>query len=177
MKFCTYKLTRDSSDATYSDVVLHEFGHALGCIHEHQHPEVGIPWDKSAVYRYFERTNGWSKERVDHNIFRTVDRDSTQFSQFDPKSIMVYSIPNELTIGDFEVGRSTQLSSTDKQFIRHAYPPNQSLNGIFQIQSKYSSKYLDLSLADGPKTANGTNVHQWDWHGGDNQRWLLKPIR
>ena len=46
-------------------------------------------------------------------------------------------------------------------------------SNIFQIKSKYSGKCLDLSLADGPDTVNGTNVFQWDCNGGDNQKWIL----
>src|SRR5262249_14433274 len=34
-------------------VVLHEFGHALGLIHEHQSPSATIPWDREAVTRYY----------------------------------------------------------------------------------------------------------------------------
>lgn len=34
----------------YSRVVIHEFGHAIGCIHEHQNPATNIPWNKEAVY-------------------------------------------------------------------------------------------------------------------------------
>lgn len=45
----------DTPDQEYSRVVLHEFGHALGAIHEHQHPEAAIPWDKPKVYEYYAR--------------------------------------------------------------------------------------------------------------------------
>jgi hypothetical protein len=55
-------------------------------------------------------------------------------------------------------------------------PSTGSLSGIFQIQSKYSGKCLDLSLADGSNTVNGTNVHQWDCHGGNKQRWIFTRL-
>jgi Bacterial pre-peptidase C-terminal domain len=35
---------------------------------------------------------------------------------------MLYPIPNEFTIGDFEVGFNTTLSDTDKSFIATIYP-------------------------------------------------------
>ena len=40
-------LKADTEDEEYSRVVLHEFGHSLGAIHEHQSPGVTIPWDKT----------------------------------------------------------------------------------------------------------------------------------
>lgn len=116
-------LTPESPEEEFSRVILHEFGHALGCIHEHQHPEAGIPWDREAVYaRYGAPPNNWPREVVDSNLFATYGRDQTQFSQFDRQSIMLYAIPNELTTGDFEVGWNTALSGTDKEFIGKAYP-------------------------------------------------------
>jgi hypothetical protein len=119
-------LTPDTQDDEYSRVVLHEFGHALGCIHEHQNPTVEIPWDKEAVYRYYAGPpNRWSRSVVDHNLFEKYSRESTQFSQFDPHSIMLYAVSNDLTVGDWEVGWNTTLSPTDKEFIGTQYPFDQ----------------------------------------------------
>lgn len=116
-------LTPNTSDQEYSRVVIHEFGHALGCIHEHQHPQAGIPWNKEAVYRYYMGPpNNWTRSQVDSNLFQRYGADITQFSQFDTHSIMLYSIPNQFTIGDFEVGWNTQLSATDKEFVGAVYP-------------------------------------------------------
>lgn len=116
-------LKTSSSDEEYSRVVLHEFGHALGCIHEHQHPEAGIPWDKNAVYRYYMGPpNNWSKEDVDRNLFSRYSKSITQFSKFDTKSIMLYPIPKALTTNGYEVRASSTLSETDKAFMRSIYP-------------------------------------------------------
>jgi hypothetical protein len=116
-------LAPEVSDREYERVVIHEFGHAFGAIHEHQHPDQGIPWDKEKVYAYYMGPpNNWTREQVDHNLFRRYSRTITQFSEFDPDSIMLYSVPNELTLGDFEIGWNTTLSDTDKAFIAEAYP-------------------------------------------------------
>ncbi|OTA64103.1 zincin [Hypoxylon sp. EC38] len=48
-------------------VILHEFGHVLGAIHEHQSPLAQIPWNRPEVYAHFNalgNTNAW----IDNNI-------------------------------------------------------------------------------------------------------------
>ena len=42
-------LDANTADDEVRRVVLHEFGHALGLIHEHQNPAGGIKWNKRAV--------------------------------------------------------------------------------------------------------------------------------
>jgi hypothetical protein len=44
--------------------------------------------------------------------------------------------------------------------------------GVYRIVSKASDKVLDVS---GCSTADGANVHQWMWLGGNCQRWSVEP--
>jgi len=116
-------LTADSADDEVARVVLHEFGHVLGCVHEHQNPAIAIPWDKPAVFRYYGGwPNFWSADDVERNLFATYSRSRTQFTKFDPASIMVYAIPEQHTIGDFSVDFNSVLSRTDIDFIGVVYP-------------------------------------------------------
>jgi hypothetical protein len=114
-------LTADSEDQEYSRVVLHEFGHALGAVHEHQSPGVTIPWDTKAVYAYYA-LQGWSKDDTDQNVLIPYSPEGIQFSVFDRASIMLYAVDNRLTIGDWQVGWNRDLSEQDKAFIRNRYP-------------------------------------------------------
>lgn len=101
---------------------LHEFGHALGLIHEHQHPLQNIQWNLEKVYTYYAQTQGWDRQDVDQNLFRKYSSVQTQFCKYDPLSIMHYSVPKQLTLDGFEVRWNVQLSVEDKNFIGRMYP-------------------------------------------------------
>lgn len=118
------------NDATPDVVVrrttLHEFGHALGLVHEHQSPGAVISWNKQAVYEYYEVHFEWNENVVNDNIFTKYSGTRTQYSTYDPTSIMHYPIPKEFTTDGKAVGWNTSLSATDKAFIRKLYPPSNS---------------------------------------------------
>lgn len=115
-------LKPDTPDEEYSRVVTHEFGHALGCIHEHQGPSANIKWNKPFVYRYFALTQGWTEEDVDRNLFDRYSEEITQFTKFDPKSIMIYHIPPEFTLNSVSYLSNVRLSENDILFIGNQYP-------------------------------------------------------
>lgn len=113
----------NTPDDEFSRTTLHEFGHALGAIHEHQHPIAGIPWNRPVVYDYYMQTQGWTKEDVDQQIFFKYDLNQTNSSQYDKGSIMHYAVPKELLLDPaFAVGWNRRLSATDKSFIKQVYP-------------------------------------------------------
>jgi hypothetical protein len=118
-------LTPTTPDDEYSRVVLHEFGHAIGCIHEHQNPLKGIPWNVPAVLRYYEGPpNNWSEAQVRENLLKKYDATEINGTDFDKYSIMLYPVQKELTLGGFEVPWSNRtLSDQDKAFIAKMYPP------------------------------------------------------
>jgi len=116
-------LEPDTELREYQRVVRHEFGHALGMIHEHQNPAAQgqIPWDKPKVYAYYAQ-QGWDQEDVDFNIFQVYSEESTNHTSFDPTSIMEYAIPDSLTIGSYAVGWNTEFSPLDIEFMKRQYP-------------------------------------------------------
>jgi len=115
-------LADDTDESEFSRVILHEFGHALGLIHEHQSPAAGIAWDREKVYEHFAATDGWDRGMVDEQVFTRYAVSQTNFSAFDPNSIMEYSIPAALTLDGHAVNGGSVLSPTDIAYIRRWYP-------------------------------------------------------
>jgi len=116
-------LEDDTADEEYRRVVVHEFGHALGAIHEHQSPKVKLQWNEDEVYRTFSGPpNFWSKEEIDHNVLQRYSLDHFNATEFDPKSIMLYHFPPELFLSGQGTPNNTDLSEKDKAFIGTMYP-------------------------------------------------------
>ncbi|MTH80196.1 M12 family metallopeptidase [Paracoccus aestuariivivens] len=99
-------------------VTLHEFGHALGLVHEHHVPGSDISWNKPAVYDYYEKKYGWSKEKIDRNILNQYTRNEVRGTAYDAASIMHYPVPREHVIDPEDVvGWNSNLSQGDKILI------------------------------------------------------------
>jgi len=116
-------LTPDSDDDEVHRVVAHEFGHALGLIHEHQNPDKPISWNREAVIADLSGPpNNWDPETIENNIFKRYEPTDVTTTPTDRDSIMMYPIPASWTTDGFSVGLNTGLSTTDKTFIAEAYP-------------------------------------------------------
>jgi hypothetical protein len=103
--------------------VLHEFGHALGFVHEHQSPASAIPWNRAALKSFYGGApNFWTDEQIEHNVIGRYSSSASQYTAFDPHSIMLYPIPKELTDGVFESRANYALSATDRAFVAQVYP-------------------------------------------------------
>jgi serralysin len=118
---------KPADEALIRATILHEFGHALGLMHEHQSPRAScdaeIDW--TAAYR-LGASMGWDRTQVDRNFRQLANATSLNASEVDRKSIMHYSLPPII----FKRGKGSacyvadnlELSEQDRRFIASVYP-------------------------------------------------------
>ncbi|VVO25555.1 hypothetical protein PS718_04565 [Pseudomonas fluorescens] len=111
--------------------VMHEFGHMLGAEHEQTNPTANIPWNKSVLYAEYGLTDDPDEDDIQSSETRKslhlwyLDRaaaDESIYTEYDPKSIMHYTIQQSWTVGDFMIFTNLNISEIDKAFMADAYP-------------------------------------------------------
>ncbi|KAK7754532.1 hypothetical protein SLS62_003552 [Diatrype stigma] len=107
----------NSSAREISSVALHEFGHVLGITHEHASPLCPIEWNVPAVIAAYG-----DPAFVNHNVLRREDPKDTEYSDFDPESIMLYPIPHDWMKNRVETKPGKGLSTMDKEWVGRLYP-------------------------------------------------------
>ncbi|KAG5634021.1 hypothetical protein H0H81_003858 [Sphagnurus paluster] len=105
--------------------ILHEWGHALGMMHEHQSPVQGykIRLTPIYVYVYYNYTQAWPRPLIKSQILDVYNvQELSNYSKFDTKSIMKYFMPPSLNNQDIGVEVNSKLSDMDKAYIMIYYP-------------------------------------------------------
>lgn len=119
---------------------IHEFGHALGMVHEHQNPRGNlIKWNVPKVLEWASVTQGWDPETTRHNIIDRYNADEINGSEFDPTSIMLYFFPGSLTLNDKGTHQNLRLSKDDILYINKMYPNSKDTPSEF-LQNAYDEK-------------------------------------
>ncbi len=127
-------------------LALHEFGHALGLIHEHLSPTFAqyFAWKLSGEELYFELSKEFrsyntpptqeDKARMDHNILKLREVDVSK-SSFDIKSVMTYGLDDHLIDIRPEADQDTKDIFAEKNGIPH--------NGLGPSLSKRDEKFME----------------------------------
>lgn len=103
-------------------LVLHEFGHAIGALHEHAHPAAGLVWNEPAVLADLGgEPNCWNVPKIRREVFSPAAPGAATSKAFDPDSIMIYPIPRAWLLAGEPVPPRTLLSATDKDFVAQTY--------------------------------------------------------
>ena len=99
---------------------LHEIGHSLGFLHEHQvYP---INWNRTEVDKYYHGI-GYTDDWIYTNIYKNWGTTGeAAFVIKDKSSIMTYTIPSNFTTDGFSTSTNWQLSAGDKTIAQSAYP-------------------------------------------------------
>lgn len=99
--------------------ILREFGHVIGLGLEHRNPMSKIKWDKTRVTNYL-RSSGWSQADIEETL-QLYSTSATNYTDFDPNSIMLLFFPDHLTTDGKGTQWNTQLSEKDIELVSFLY--------------------------------------------------------
>jgi hypothetical protein len=141
--------------------IIHEFGHALGLLHEHQSPVSTCAnefnWDY--IVKYLSGPpNNWSEDQIKTNMATEVGED-LMMTDFDSKSVMLYYFPEEFyTDGSkascFIQKPNDDISEIDRGTVQFMYPSD-----MAQREANYGgvkqafTAIIDKAAAEGKKSA------------------------
>jgi hypothetical protein len=119
---------RESAKKIRRQKTLHEFGHALGLMHEQLHPDSGLKFNEVAIVEEMKK-NKWCNpnenclEKVQKQITHPAPRDHAcrGAPKYDEHSIMHYPIPANWTTDGKTISWNLDLSKGDLDCVRSLY--------------------------------------------------------
>lgn len=115
--------TASTPDATFHRVACHEFGHTLGCPHEHLRKKFVDNIDVQAAIDYFRRTQGWDEGMIRSNVLTPLEERSLYgVPPLEETSIMAYQLPAEIMKDRRPFRGGDRITETDLDYIATCYP-------------------------------------------------------
>jgi len=141
-------------------VVLHEFGHALGLNHEHQHPQRTYEFDETKLFA------NCASRGIDYSHCKRIYTDTyssweNNLLTYDPESIMHYSLDrNYVKSGPEAIYHgNSDLSLLDKIGIARTYP------GRISEEEIIADHEAEISRANETSSVKGCNFSTFNSGG------------
>ncbi len=146
-------------------VILHEFGHALGLLHEHQSPAAtcGNEFNWEYITNYLKgEPNNWDDETIKFNLAPFAGED-LMLTDFDSKSVMLYFFPTEYYLAGqnstcYIPHSNDSISETDRVTVEYMYPsdPSARITNFEQSKAQFMAIW-DKAKAEGKTKSVGVD--------------------
>jgi hypothetical protein len=116
------EFSMSTPDSEFHRVVRHETGHTLGFPHEHMRKQLVAKIDPAKAIAYFKRTQGWTEAEVRAQVLTPLEESSILGTPTpDPKSIMCYQIPGDITKDGKPIIGGVDIDASDYAFAASIY--------------------------------------------------------
>jgi hypothetical protein len=114
--------TMNTEDSEFYRVVRHETGHTLGFVHEHMRRQLVKKIDRKKAIAFFLREDGWDAQETIDQVLTPIEDATIRGTTADPKSIMCYQIPGEITKDGKPIVGGLDIDVSDYTFAATIYP-------------------------------------------------------
>jgi hypothetical protein len=132
--------TMNTRESEFHRVVRHETGHTLGFPHEHMRKALVDKLDVQKTIAYFEETQGWSEDEVRAQVLTPIEESTLLGTTPDPRSIMCYQIPGNITVDGKPIIGGTDIDASDYKFAASIYPKKQGGAAKPKVTAKVKGK-------------------------------------
>lgn len=98
-------------------LIIHEFAHALGMLHEMQNPNVDLQWIIPALEMKYSSGN----INIYSQIINPVNTRQIKALPFDQSSVMIYPLPANTNVQNVEMKPADEFTDYDKKWLEMTY--------------------------------------------------------